>query len=142
MIKAPDLARLKWRLGRRLYMDARGEQRSGAIDRNGETFAQQCVVRNTEDAPKLVVLDIGANQGEWTEHLLMGLSQERRTSRRLAVYAFEPVPATAERIVAVLSDRDRAHRMGIAGSARWRTDYRFSAFKGRLSEIQSVAGPL
>lgn len=50
--------------------------------------------------------------------------------------------ALAERIVAVLSDRDRAHRMGIAGSARWRTDYRFSAFKGRLSEIQSVAGPL
>jgi len=96
MINAPDLARLKWRLGRKLYMDARGEQRSGAIDRNGETFTQQCVVHNTEDAPKLVVLDIGANQGEWTEHLLMGLSDERRTSRRLAVYAFEPVPATAE----------------------------------------------
>lgn len=87
--------RLKWRLGRKLYMNARGEQRYGDIARNGEAFAQRCVVEKTSEAVPLVVFDIGANQGEWTESLLQALPAARREQDHLVVHAFEPVPSTA-----------------------------------------------
>lgn len=39
-----------------------------------------------------------------------------------------------DRIVLLLSDRDRAARMGQAGLARWQQHFRFSKFKERLDE--------
>jgi len=51
--------------------------------------------------------------------------------------------ALAERIVALLSDRDRARRMGTACCAQWWANDRYSAFNGCLSEIlEFVAGSL
>jgi phosphatidylinositol alpha-1,6-mannosyltransferase len=43
--------------------------------------------------------------------------------------------ALAERIVFLLSDRDRAAGYGRAGQARWREHFRFSGFKGRLRTL-------
>lgn len=94
--RSAALKRLAWRLGRRIYLGARGEQRSGSMPRNGESFLQQCVVRASDPKQRLVALDIGANVGEWTKSLLGQLPSERRLPERLAVHAFEPVPSTAQ----------------------------------------------
>lgn len=96
MIQSNRLTRLKWRFGRKLYMAARGEQRVGSIEHNGEAFALRSMLKSTSTIDPLVVFDIGANQGEWTENLLRGLPTERLGQDRLAVHAFEPVPGTAE----------------------------------------------
>lgn len=43
--------------------------------------------------------------------------------------------ALAERIVELLSDQERAIRMGDAGRARWEEHFRFSVFRERLAHI-------
>lgn len=43
--------------------------------------------------------------------------------------------ALAARIVELLSDRNKAARMGAAGHARWKEHFRFSAFRKRLAGI-------
>lgn len=101
MIKRAQIIRLFYRLGRRLYMRARGEERCGDIARNGEARLQRCVIDNAPADGKLMVLDIGANQGEWTENFLDGLPATRRSPDQVTLHAFEPVPATA----AMLRDR-------------------------------------
>ena len=95
MNRFPRITRLGWRLGRSLYMWARGEERWGDIERNGEAHVQRCVIANVPVEDKLTVMDIGANQGEWTETFLKGLPAARRSSNHAILHAFEPVPATA-----------------------------------------------
>lgn len=87
--------RLLWRLGRRIYCDARGEQACGDIRRNGESFLQKLVLANAAPNSRLNVVDIGANQGEWTAAFLEQASQDRRSPSWLRIDAFEPVPGTA-----------------------------------------------
>lgn len=89
------LTRLKWRLGRRLYMAARGEERYGDIARNGEAMLQRCVADATAGLDRFAAVDIGANQGEWSLSLLAALGPERCVAGRTRVHAIEPVPETA-----------------------------------------------
>ena len=95
--------RLAWRVGRKLYCGARGEQRSAAIRLNGEADIQAKVLAAISIDVPLQAIDIGANQGEWTSSLLSQASPERRTSARLRIDAFEPFPATADRFEQELS---------------------------------------
>lgn len=96
MARNTTLTRLAWRFGRKLYMHARGEERYGTVDRNGEAHAIRSMLTSTSDIEKLVVFDIGANQGDWTKNLLLATPEMRRIPARLALHAFEPVPATAK----------------------------------------------
>lgn len=41
----------------------------------------------------------------------------------------------AERMIELLSDSDRARKMGAAGHVRWQNKFRFSAFRSRLTNI-------
>jgi FkbM family methyltransferase len=93
-----SLRRLIWRVGRQLYVTARGEQRSGHISENGEADLQRCVLDAVPIGTPLRVCDIGANQGEWSWSLLKQASAERLSHGRLHVDAFEPVPGTAARL--------------------------------------------
>mgnify|MGYP006289478469 FL=1 len=86
---------LAWRLGRRLYCAARGEQRRDVIARNGEAMLQRRAIAATGAARPFTVLDIGANRGDWTASLLAELPPARRAPGRLALHAFEPVRETA-----------------------------------------------
>lgn len=95
MIKLPVINNFVWRLGRSVYMYARGEERYGDIGRNGEAFLQSCVLKNGLVDETLVIMDIGANQGEWTESFLRLLSVERRNPDYVNLHTFEPVPSTA-----------------------------------------------
>jgi FkbM family methyltransferase len=84
-----------YRLGRALYMKARGET-PNSISTNGEHFVQQCVASAWESgrmrAQRLRVFDIGANVGDWSLALLSSLTSTQQS--HLDLHAFEPTPAT------------------------------------------------
>ena len=103
----PTLRRLAWRLGRRLYVSARGEQIACDIESDGETYLQARVIANISPAEKLQALDIGANQGDWTKHLLSLAPASRPNRRRLSIELFEPVPSTRDRLIKTLRMTDK-----------------------------------
>ena len=108
LMSSPGLRRLAWRAGRRLYSAARGEEQANDIGGNGEAYVQACVLRAMPaDAPAAIV-DIGANQGDWTATLLAQLPPERRISGLLRLELFEPVPATAASLRGRLAKIDPA----------------------------------
>ena len=96
MNRFPKMTRLVWRLGRTLYMRARGEERFGEMSHNGETYVQRCVIANANPDHPLTILDIGANQGAWTASFLQSLKEARRNLDGTVIHAFEPVAATVK----------------------------------------------
>lgn len=118
----PVLRRLAWRLGRRLYVSARGEQIAADIESDGETYLQAQVIANIPPAEKLQALDIGANQGDWTKHLLSLAPPTRYNKKCLSVELFEPVPSTRERLFKMLQMTDKegvcqVHSLAISNQA-------------------------
>lgn len=88
--------RLMWRAGRYLYCRARGEVANNS-ETNGEAYVQSCVLNGTSASKTpLMVLDIGANLGEWTSLLLSKIPTKRVSF--VSVLMFEPVPATYEKL--------------------------------------------
>jgi FkbM family methyltransferase len=86
-----------YRLGRYLYMISRGDL-SNNIDTNGEVLLQRCVIsalnNDNKNLKDIVFFDVGANVGDWTIALLDQLKILDNTDR-VKIYAFEPVPCTA-----------------------------------------------
>jgi FkbM family methyltransferase len=101
--------RFLWRAGRRIYCAARGEQRSSDIATNGEAYVQTCVVKAAPAGERLHILDIGANQGDWTKSLLRQLPAERRDQSLVKIDLFEPAPATIVRLGHALLETGLAH---------------------------------
>jgi FkbM family methyltransferase len=91
-----SIRRLFWRIGRRLYSLARREEQTNDIERNGESYIQSCVIRSIPLSVPLTVIDIGANRGDWVAALWKQLPLVRRQADLLHIYAFEPVPSTAD----------------------------------------------
>jgi FkbM family methyltransferase len=89
-----DLARL----GRFLSNQARYDV-PNAIDTNGERLVQETCSRMVEQGP-MVVLDVGANVGDWSSALF---ASARKTGRKeLSLHCFEPAPRSFERLKARL----------------------------------------
>ena len=76
-------------------MRARGEQSVGDMQVNGEAHFMKCVVENNSGGESLIVLDVGANKGDWTKMFLDAIALRGETATRIALHAFEPVPSTA-----------------------------------------------
>jgi FkbM family methyltransferase len=77
------------------------------MDRNGEYWLQSVVL---SDGHKLV-LDVGANKGEWIQHAL-------QINRKLTGYALEPAPSTFTTLVShVHCDRLHAHQLALSDAA-------------------------
>lgn len=91
--KCGRLNSLFYRLGRAIYMKARGEINNN-IGSNGELMVQRSVLNACEDKVdvKFVVFDVGANIGDWSTEML-DLSQKCR--KKIDLRAFEPVASTA-----------------------------------------------
>jgi len=122
LAERPLLRRLAWRLGRRLYVCARGEQTAADIENDGELYLQTKVIANTLPKEKLKVLDIGANQGDWTRHLLGQAPPARRDKEHLSIELFEPVYSTRQRLVETLQMTDeegvcQVHALAISDQA-------------------------
>lgn len=83
-----QLRTMTCRVGRKMYMLARGDLQND-LNTNGERYIQQCIVDHFEHP---VVLDVGANVGDWTAsfHSISG--------RNATVHAFEPVSATYQQL--------------------------------------------
>src|SRR3954471_2044512 len=87
-----------WRTGRKLYMYARHDVANDPHS-NGEYWLLDHVLQTSPTSP--VLLDIGANKGDWSSEAL----RLAAASQRIHVYAFEPSPPT--RIM--LASRLRGH---------------------------------
>jgi FkbM family methyltransferase len=86
---------LFWRAGRKFYCYARGDL-PNQPDTNGEYWLLGEFVGRSKDA--LVLIDVGANKGDWT---LQALEIAARRNSGISVYAFEPCASTR----ALLSQR-------------------------------------
>lgn len=89
--------RTAYRLGRSMYMYARGDIHND-INCNGELLVQQSVIAAIEKLPGndgFTIFDVGANVGDWTKAFLSGL-KDKASTMRVDIYSFEPVPSTAK----------------------------------------------
>lgn len=85
--------KLLWRAGRKLYTYARGEGTNDPAT-NGEYWILQHALQ-TSPAPQ-VLLDVGANKGNWTAEAL----RLTEPARNIRVHAFEPSRATRTMLAA------------------------------------------
>jgi len=80
--------RRAWRLGRKLYLGARGEGLN-AIETNGEKALIEQAIAAFPDATPFRAWDVGANLGEWTDLVLATAAAQKRTAK---ILMFEPTP--------------------------------------------------
>ena len=85
--------RRAWRLGRRMYMQARGEVgNSIAFNGEAELIRQMARAHRSMGSDRAFhAIDIGANRGEWTHSLIDSMG-----NLAYSVDIFEPVPSTLD----------------------------------------------
>ena len=100
--------KIAYRLGRALYMQARGDI-ANDMATNGELMIQRGVIGATKRSAKdkLVCFDVGANVGDWSSALLSSCQLSQCQS--LELYVFEPVPSTASVLRKRLGDNEHIH---------------------------------
>lgn len=139
-----------WRLGRRLYMAARGETRN-AMEENGEAAVLTDLLRIAPADRPFVIWDVGANRGDWTD---MALQRARSAGRDVSIEAFEPAPATfhhlAERYAGcsnvrthklALSDRNGTASFEIVGHLAGTNSLSLSRSSGaQVVEVETITG--
>lgn len=89
-----------WRIGRKLYCSARGDLANDP-EINGEYWLLNELVHflPTQAPPPVgVLMDVGANKGEWS---LRAVSLAKQCEKQLSLHAFEPCAATRR----ILEDR-------------------------------------
>ena len=101
------------RLGRFLSNMARRDM-INAIGENGECLVIERILAGRQSVGDVVVLDVGANVGEWTLALLGRISTRDRTPR---VYAFEPAAGTRSILMARLEEKGYLSDVTIVPSA-------------------------
>lgn len=89
------LRRTIWRVGRKLYCIARGDIPNNPST-NGEYWLLDEIIRAADQ--RMVMLDVGANKGDWT---LRAMGAANQCGKALSVVAFEPCSGTRE----ILGDR-------------------------------------
>lgn len=82
------LRKLKWRLGRKFYSQARGECDNNP-KRNGEYWLLEKIVSSSGNGD--LFLDVGANKGEWTAY---ALNIAKNSNIVITLFPFEPSPGT------------------------------------------------
>lgn len=87
----PALRGFAWRLGRKLYCAARGEV-CNEPSRNGEYWLLKRVLERAPDKARHVILDVGANRGDWSNEAI----RISRPESNIRVHAFEPSSPTRE----------------------------------------------
>lgn len=105
-----------WRLGRKLYMQARGDV-DNDMARNGEHHLIQCAARTHQllfGDRIFRAWDIGANLGNWSHY---ALDAARASSCQIIIDAFEPAPDTFAHLQARFGTNDRVKLHNVALSA-------------------------
>lgn len=82
--------KMAWRLGRAIYIRARGEHPNTQIH-DQEHFLQRWALSHLGRGELFAAVDAGANVGNWTCDLH---AEAERQAREIRVHAFEPAPST------------------------------------------------
>lgn len=77
-----------WVIGRRIYLIARGELTNNPLN-NGEYWLLQNLFRIKSDENEIILMDIGANIGEWSNR---AMSEATRHDISVFIHIFEPSP--------------------------------------------------
>ena len=85
----PSFRRLIWRIGRKMYMVARLEM-SNISDQNGEYWLLEQVIKK-QNGQNSVLIDIGANRGDWTQAACHCLANDKTVGK---IFSFEPSQVT------------------------------------------------
>jgi FkbM family methyltransferase len=104
--------KFSYRLGRALYMQARGDVPND-MTINGELMIQKSVIKGSSD-DKLVCFDVGANIGDWSAALLSSCQSK---PFQLELYVFEPVPSTVNVLRKRLGNIGNIHYESLAMSS-------------------------
>lgn len=95
-------------------MRARGEPVRNLPDSSGEIYMQKQIVKALAGERVPVIFDVGANLGQWsTQFLQTGDSHQGFEISRLVHHAFEPVPATREKLVSALKKNTHGSRVNV-----------------------------
>jgi FkbM family methyltransferase len=97
------LRKFAWMVGRRLYLWSRKELTNDP-ETNGEYLLIQKVLQNKNDNDEIVMIDIGANIGEWTNRALLHLKNNQNPSTKVIV--FEPAVDTFNTLKMNLSNHE------------------------------------
>lgn len=101
-----------WRIGRKLYCWGRSDA-PNRPQTNGEYWLLEQYFASGSGAT--VVVDVGANRGEWSRRALDAAKAE---SRALCLYAFEPSGSTREILESVLTTYSEVEVLPLALSSR------------------------
>lgn len=114
------------RIGRRLYLWGRAEQRN-APDINGEYKLLEAALMSvpTND---IVIFDVGANLGNWT---IKALDVSARKGLKTLVHCFEPAAATQQLLKVRLESLTNAKIVGVALSDHIGTAQFYSCGAGK-----------
>ncbi len=103
--------RRAWRLGRGLYMLARGEV-ANAIETNGEAALVGAIIAaGNASATTLHLWDVGGNLGEWSQ---TALDAARKHDRQIQLDIFEPAPSAKAGLDHRFGDQQNVRVHGIA----------------------------
>jgi len=116
--------------GSRFLLDYARRDIPNAMSTNGEWMVQDVVLAGARSG-RLVVVDVGANVGEWSRRLLT-ISRERR--RSIQVHAFEPSAAPFHELVATLLPAFEGSLVAVQSAA---SDH---SGKGTLFKVHEMAG--
>ncbi len=92
LIDIPVIRSLIWKISRRLYFIARRDV-SNNPDNNGEYWLLEKFLKEIPSTHSPILMDIGANKGNWTAKANETLLHQAKTG---IIYAFEPAKATYE----------------------------------------------
>lgn len=135
-----------WRLGRGLYMAARGENPND-ITTNGEAaLMRDCVAAfiGERETGAFIAFDIGANLGSWSEAML---AAAHAASVAAQIELFEPVPGAFTRLEAALGGDAavRLHQLAVSnrsGSAEMQIVGEFAGTNSLVAQADPAASTL
>ena len=83
------LRKILWVIGRRLYLWSRNELTNNPAT-NGEYSLLTKILKIKNNNCEIVMIDIGANIGEWTNQVLLHLKNNHNHNPNTKVVVFEP----------------------------------------------------
>jgi len=96
------LHKFLWRLGRKIYLFARGDIEKDPR-KNGEYFFLKKLISRVDSNP-VVIMDVGANRGEWSRQ---AQNYSKDLSKNLTMHLFEPDPNCFAYLKKVFTESDR-----------------------------------
>jgi FkbM family methyltransferase len=137
MMISARLRTLAWRLGRKVYCWARGDLVNDPR-RNGEHWLLRKMIEGPGGGG--VLMDVGANVGDWSRH---ALAMADAANRQVSVYAFEPCSATCSILRHRLSTAANVEVVPLALSAVEGDADFFSNGAGLgTNSLNAVSGPI